>query len=320
MNDLLLTIHNNGITYEPIVQEGIVWDTERQGVPGKLTFTVVKDDIINFQEGNLVRLTNHKKGIFYGYVFTKKRDKNQNITVTAYDQLRYLKNKDTLKYENMTAGELIKLLADKFQLVTGDIADTQYIIPKKLEDNTTLFDMIQYALDTTLMNKKSMYVLYDEFGKLVLKGFEDMQVEFFIGSDNAQDYDYSSSIDNQTYNKIKLAYDNKQTGKRDIYIVEHTINMNHWGTLQYFDKLQQDTNAKAKADTLLELYNKKTRKLTVSNVLGDDRVRAGTFVKVYLELGDVTVQSNMLVEKAKHTYKNDEHLMDLTLRGGEFNA
>jgi hypothetical protein len=317
---LWLTIHNNGVTYKPIVQEGIVWDTQRQGVPGKLTFTVVKDNIIDFQEGNLVRLTNGDSNIFYGYVFTKKRDKNQNITVTAYDQLRYLKNKDTLRYENMTAGELIKLIAEKFQLKIGDIADTEYIIKKKLEDNITLFDMIQNALDVTLQNKKKMYVLYDDFGKLVLRNFDNMQVDFFICSDNAQDYDYTSSIDSQTYNKIRLAYDNKQTGKKDIYEVHHSTNMKTWGTLQYFEKLQQDTNAKVKADTLLELYNRKTRNLMVSNILGDDRVRAGSFVKVYLELGDVTVQSDMLVEKAKHSYKNDEHLMDLTLRGGEFDA
>lgn len=95
-------------------------------------------------------------------------------------------------------------------------------------------------------------------------------------------------------------------------------NMNEWGVLQYFDTLQKDENGKAKADALLELYNKKTRNLTVKNALGDTRVHAGTMVVVQLDLGDIKLKNMMLVEKCKHTFKNDEHFMDLTLRGGEF--
>jgi hypothetical protein len=39
-----------------------------------------------------------------------------------------------------------------------------------------------------------------------------------------------------------------------------------------------------------------------------------------LNLGDVKVQSYMLVEKCKHEFKDDVHLMNLTVRGGEFIA
>jgi hypothetical protein len=41
-------------------------------------------------------------------------------------------------------------------------------------------------------------------------------------------------------------------------------------------------------------------------------------VAVSLDLGDMKVSNFMLVEKVKHTFKLDEHFMDLTLRGGEF--
>ena len=43
-------------------------------------------------------------------------------------------------------------------------------------------------------------------------------------------------------------------------------------------------------------------------------------IAVHLNLGDVTVKNFMLVEKVTHTYKENEHWMDLTLRGGEFVA
>ncbi|MPN09852.1 hypothetical protein SDC9_157145 [bioreactor metagenome] len=96
--------------------------------------------------------------------------------------------------------------------------------------------------------------------------------------------------------------------------------MNNWGVLQYFDTLQKGENGKAKADALLQLYNKKTRNLTINNALGDTRVRAGSMVIVQLNLGDVSLNNLMLVEKCKHKFNNDEYFMDLTLRGGEFIA
>ena len=71
---------------------------------------------------------------------------------------------------------------------------------------------------------------------------------------------------------------------------------------------------------MLSLYNKKTRKLKITDAFGDDRVRAGSMVVVNLNLGDISVCNWMLVEKCTHTYNEGEHWMDLTLRGGEFIA
>lgn len=315
-----LLIQNGSKVYIPVVEEGITWHTERKGSPGELKFNVVKDDIINFTEGNAVRLKVDGKNIFYGFVFTKKRSKDGIISVTAYDQLRYFKNKDTYVYTNKTAGEFIKMLASDFQMQTGSLEDTGFKIASRVEENTTLFDMVQNALDLTMQNKKEMYVVYDDFGKITLKNISSMIVNLLIDEETGENFDYSSSIDSDTYNKIKLTYDNEDTGKRDVYIAQDSSNMNAWGVLQYFETLQKGENGKAKADALLQLYNKKTRTLSVSNAFGDTRVRAGCMVVVQLDLGDIKVKNLMLVEKCKHIFKESEHFMDLSLRGGDFIA
>lgn len=315
-----LLIQNGSKVYIPVVEEGITWQTERKGSPGELKFSVVKDDIINFTEGNAVRLKVDGKNVFYGFVFTKKRNKDGIIEVTAYDQLRYLKNKDTYVYTNKTAGEFIKMIASDFQMQTGTLEDTGFKIASRVEENEELFQMIQNALDLTLQNKKEMYVMYDDFGKVTLKNISSMIVNILIDEETGENFDYSSSIDSDTYNRIKLTYDNEKTGKRDVYIAQDSNNMNSWGVLQYFDTLQEGENGKAKADALLELYNKKTRTLSVTNTFGDTRVRAGCMVVVQLDLGDVKLKNLMLVEKCKHIFKESEHFMDLSLRGGEFIA
>ena len=315
-----LLIQNGSKVYAPVVEQGIVWDTERKGSPGKLTFTVIKDQNINFTEGNPVRLVVDGVKVFYGFIFSKKRDKQQNISVTAYDQLRYLKNKDTYVYTNKTASEFIKMVANDYNLNLGTIENTSYIIASRVEDNTTLIDMVQNALDLELTNKKTMYVLYDAFGKLTLKALERMKLGVVIDEETGENFDYTSTIDSQTYNKIKLVYENEKTGKREVYIAQDSNNINNWGILQYYDTLQEGENGQAKVDALLSLYNAKTRNLKITNAFGHLQVRAGSMLVVNLNLGDIAVQNFMLVERCKHTFNESEHKMDLTLRGGEFIA
>lgn len=323
MMEVELIVSNGEQTYIPVIEEGIEWSTERRSTPGKLTFKVIKDNIINFEEGAAVRLKVDSKPVFFGFVFTKKRDKGQIITVTAYDQLRYLSNKDTYVYENKKASDVVSMISSDFKLNTGTLEDTGYVIPSRVEENTSLFDIIENAFDQTLMNTKEMFILYDDFGKLTLKNISSMYVGkpgayLMVDEETGENFDYTSSIDSDTYNKIKLTYDNEDTGFREVYIAQDSSNMNKWGVLQYYDTLQKGENGQSKADALLGLYNKKTRNLKITNALGDTRVRAGSMIVVNLDLGDLKLKNFMLVEKVKHTFKQDQHFMDLTLRGGEF--
>ena len=316
-----LLIQNGSTIYYPVVEEGVSLTLERKGTPGKLEFTVIKDGVLNFQEGNPVKLTVDGTTMFYGFVFTKSRKANSvTIDVVAYDQLRYLKNKDTITEEGLKASDLLKRIATDFRLNLGTVEDTGYTLETIVEENQTLFDMIQSALDETLMNTKQLYVLYDDAGKLTLKNINTMKLNLLIDEETGENFSYESSIDEQTYNKIKLAYNDEKTGKRELFIAQDGAKMNQWGVLQYFEEVQTKTGASAKADALLKLYDQKTRKLTIQNAFGDVRVRAGSAVVVALNLGDIVTNNYMVVNKVTHTFRGDEHMMELDLIGGEFIA
>lgn len=321
--ELLIGNETGTKAYLPAVKEGIEWTTQRKNTPGKLTFQVRRDDVLDFSEGSAVRMKENGDEIFFGFVFKQQRGKEPIITVTAYDQLRYLKNKDTIVYENKTADQFLKMIAADYALNIGTLENTGYIINSRVEENTSLFDMIQNALDLTLQNTRNLFVLYDDFGKLALKNLSSMTVGapgayLMVDEETGENFEYTSSIDDNTYNKIKLTYDNEDTGFREVYIAQDSGNMNKWGILQYFDTLKKGENGQAKVDALLKLYNKKTRSLKLTNVLGDNRVRAGSLIVVNLDLGDIKIKNFMLVESCRHTYKESAHWMDLTLRGGEF--
>lgn len=315
-----LWIMNGTIAYQPSVVSGISWESSRMGEPSSLKFSCLQDNVLNVTEGNAVKFIVDGVNVFFGFIFSMERDKSNEVNVTAYDQMRYLKNKDSYIYTNKRADQLIRMIAGDFSLNIGNLANTAYVIASKVEDNKTLYDIIQNSLDETLMNTKRLYVLYDDFGKLVLKDSQEMLLNVLIDSDTGQNFSYKSTINDNTYNQIKITYDNEKTGKREVFMAKDSSNIVKWGILQHYESVDNPQGASAKADALLSLYNAKTRNLKITNAFGDLRVRAGTSVVVKLNFGDVSIQNFMLVEKAKHTFDKDSHFMDLTLRGGEFVA
>lgn len=332
MSELQLQIIHGDKVQVPILEDGVTWKTERRGSPGELTFTVVKDETLGFEEGDAVRFFVDDKPIFFGFVFSKSRDKEHRIKVTAYDQLRYLKNKDTLTYENYDCAKLINKIASSYKLNVGELASTGYLVPQMCEDNSTLFDMILNHLDKVCQATSKMYVLYDNFGKLTLTDIEDMGVPYWITEGMMENFDYKTSIDGETYNVVKIVLTDSENSVREVVYKTGDENMNKWGILQLTEELDANTYTKAEVEELainiLELYNRTERNLSVKGVIGDVRIRGGCWVPVTLYLGDISlgdVNKNtakpMIVESVTHTWKGEHHNMDMTLvSGGGFVA
>ena len=316
--DLELYIQNyDKQMFFPIVKDEIVWETFRKDSPSKLTFTVIKDSLISFNEGSLVIFRYKQKDIFKGFVFEKSRDKEHHIKVIAYDQMRYLKNKHTYIYENKTASELVKMIASDFGLVTGEIQDTGYKISSRIEDNTTLIDMIQFAISETYLNTGKLFTLYDDAGKLSLVDLNTLLVnDIVINGNSTQNFDYKTTIDNEVYNKIILYEDIEK--QRKFYPEQDNFNVDRWGILQLNEKLNEGENPTNKAKTMLNLYNKTNRLLTIKNTLGDIRLRAGATVYCDFNLGDLILQQLMLVEHATHNFSNDQYFADLLVSGFQY--
>ena len=500
---------------EPNVLDGVTLEQDRTGSPSKLTFTVLKDtlDDISIMEGARVCFWYKDVPLFMGYVFTKKRDRERQIQIVAYDQLRYFKNKFTYVFSKKTATDIIKQMCDDFGLKAGTLENTNYVIPSLVEENKTLFDITSDALDETVLNTGTMYTLYDNFGSIELKSLDNMKTSCLINQDTAENFDYTSSIDSETYNKIILYYKPQQTQQTSVsdltsssggggggsvssevvkiintalaevgvreqglnvvkynteyygnsvatssrpwccvfvwWVFTHaglsnlfygggktaacatlrswfnnqgrlitdpkkfqvgdivffdaggpsnyanhvgiiesvgnngtftTIegntsnkvgrrsysvhydglmgagrpaygsgntraieprtttsgnlpsitneaseyqwfyakddwNIKNWGLLQYFESVSNPSIGQSKANSLLKMYNRKTRELSITGAFGNPEVRAGSLIVVQLDLGDIITSHYMLVEKVTHKFENDHYTMDLTING-----
>jgi len=205
-----MAILHNGETFEPCVEDGVQIEWDRHASAGKMTFTTMA--VKSFSEGDPVAFYYNNKCIFKGYVFTKKRSKSlPKITVTAYDQLRYLKNKFSYVFVKKKASDIVKSLCEDFNLEVGTIEDSKYIVEAVAEENKSAVDIALSVTEETLANTGQMYVLYDDAGKICYRNVLNMKVNTVLDKDTAQDLDYQTSIDEETYNRVVLYYKPKSS-------------------------------------------------------------------------------------------------------------
>ena len=132
--ELIIAVKSTGNIFEVSNSTTTVsYSTERTGSPGKLTFTVIKAGELSFTEGDVVRFSVDGTLVFYGWVFTKSKDRWGVIEVTCYDRIRYLKANASYAFYNQTAAQIIAQIAADLQLDTSALADTGYAIPSLIE-------------------------------------------------------------------------------------------------------------------------------------------------------------------------------------------
>lgn len=320
MYEVLLDNKDGNVWDISNIVTGITWKTNRIGSPGSLDFTLIKGAIyqdVSFKvnNGDIVHFRYNDQNVFYGYVFSIDGGRDESVRIKCYDQIRYLLNKDTYVFAKVTAADIIQRIADDFNLKTGQIAGTTYVIPTMVEDNQTLLDIIDKALVYTLQNTGVNLVLYDEFGELTLRNVEDLLVDFIIGDNSLMtNYIVKSSIDQDTFNKVKLYKDNKDTGKRDVYIAQDSSNMEKWGTLQLSQSVDEDKNEaqiNALLNSLITIKNRESKSLQVE-AIGDARVRAGCYVPIVISEYDIS--QPFLVDTATHRFDGDDYMMTLDLK------
>lgn len=269
--------------------------------PSKLKFTYLKQ---GFQapNGSLVIFSYKDKVMFKGYIFNSINTE-KHIEVLCYDQLRYFQNKDSFITKNQTLSNVLKFIISKNQLEEGVIEDTQVILDSKIYQNKAYLDVLEEMLDFTLIQSDKQFILRDENGKICLRDITKLKTGVIIGTGHlASSYTYEKSIDENTFNAVKLTKKNGET--LESFLVVDSFNINKWGLLQYYEEVENlsDTLIKQKAEELLNYYNKETKKLSFNDCILNENCIAGNIIQVYLE--NLGINQNCIIKSATMDFKN----------------
>lgn len=321
MNIRLLLEHNQAI-YDAtnIVTDGVTWESSMRGEAGRLRFSVVRDGIINFVEGDKVQF--YADGIlrFTGWVMTKERTQDQIIQVTAYDQIFYLaKNRGTYVYWDKKASEVISMIASDYGLAVGTMADTSWKIPQRIEEGQTLLDMMLTALELSEEATGKEFFLFDDCGKLTVKERSQMDTAgVFCCDGGVGSYTYVTDISEDTVNGVRLYQAGRKETERLAYEEENSEKVEQWGRLYAYRHVAFTLNAaqmKEIAQGILEKQCRVKKTLVVENVNGDLDIRGGNSIYLSIpDLAEIGIEQKVLVEKCTHIYEDGIHRMKMEIR------
>jgi len=298
--------------------EKVEYSTNRTGSPGKLTFSLINDAGLKFEEGNTVRFSVNGTPVFFGYIFVKIVNRWGQLSIVAYDQIRYLKANDSYVFTGATAGQVIQYIANQFNLKCGIIENTGYAIPSLIRENKSCLDIINYAVELTTRNTGKVFIFYDDAGFLSLRSAANLKSDAVIGQKSLlTEYDYKSEIDSGTHNQIKLVRPNTDTGKADTYIIKDSASINKWGLLQKYETVNEEMNPAQitnQAKTMLAYYNRALQTLSVQS-LGVLGIRAGSMVMLNIpNLDKISLSQYFLLDKVDHVFSSNSHIMQLQMR------
>lgn len=313
--ELYLQNSNDGKIYDiTSVAEEVKVTSSIEGEAGKLTCLLQKDpnNLLQIANGSIVSFIVDKVGIFYGYVFKIGTDADENYEITCYDQMRYLKNNEVYTTKNITASDIfVKICKDMGFKYKVKLA-TKFKPEAYLHDKKTLYQIIERGMNYASINDKKRYFIKDEFGTLTWSELELEKTNVQLGDGSLlTQYKYEKSIDDDTYNQIKLYRDNKTTKKRDTWIVKDSNNIKRWGLLQFVEKADDDINSaqvKQSALNYLKAKNRETETLKLT-AEGVKELTAGKGIKFVLPREKI--DKWMWIKNATHTFTKYEHTMEL---------
>jgi hypothetical protein len=293
------TIEVNGKIYDisNIVKSITYADNLNNGC-SKLEFSFVSVDF-EITNGSKVKFKYDGENIFYGIVFKVEKTSNKEISVIAYDQLRYAKAKDYLLRKGYTATSIVNKMCNHLRLNKGKIADTNYVLSTKAHNGDSWLDIVYDAISDTMTSKGELYCLRDEFGSITLTNIKDLTIDLEIGDKSlCYDYNYEKSIDENFYNLILIL----AKGEKAQFVTKSNENsISKYGVMQYYETMDNAnvSMANAKASILLDLYNREAETLTI-DCLGISKVRAGT--SFYLNIADINLKKWFFVKSVTHNY------------------
>lgn len=311
----VLTTNSAGTQDAEIHLANAEWTTERGTNASQFTFDYPREQELRLEEGQLITFMMDTEIVFQGYVFSTKSDKDDLISVTAFDQVRYLQNKSTYLFDGETLDKIVKMLANDMGLQTGSISSAATPI-YNAHENSKLIDMIEEARNVSMEKEGVIYQVWDDRGKLSMAKLpEDRMTDLFIGDESLlTNYSYEKTIDEDTYNRVILHKKDAKTGKYVIVKAVADENIERWGTLQYFEKADEKMTSaemQAKADAILFMRNSAKRQLTLE-AIGDRACEAGC--SIYVGIEQEGLDGWALINRATHRFEGKgAHTMKLEM-------
>lgn len=297
--------------------EKITWKGKKLRAPRSVEVSFVDTDKgyhknVGIKEGDGLVFIWKENELFRGNVFSISRDKSAKSKMVAHDNLFYLvNNKDSYVFTEQSLDKIVSRICSDFQIPTGELTSSDYIIPYQVSDSKVLYDIILKAMDTTYNQTGKRYYLRAKEGKIdLLLRKENVRKWILEDGKNLINYNHNSSIEN-TITKVKMT-----TGEGDETIIKTAEDgslVEQFGVLQYYKKVNDKINEgqlQERVDKALKEKGKVEKQISIE-AIGIEDIISGCGVN--LAIPELEIEKGYYVDEDTHTFKGNKHTMKLKL-------
>ncbi|WP_282801214.1 XkdQ/YqbQ family protein [Secundilactobacillus kimchicus] len=321
-----------------VLQTDIKWTTDINFSAGELTFKLTEvDEGFIPHEGDIVWFRWDKKPVFRGRIFKYDYDESENFSITAYDNLRYFKNQDSLVWPVSTIDQrftkVCKLTGLKGKVVSG----SKHKLKAEVCDSKSYFDMLKSAVNATYKATDDHFYLWDNYGTIELRK-TGKKIPYYIGDkSSATGFNYNRSIDSlvnivrvvrtdkkkkqqsSSTAKVKTTTgDDPANTKITAQTAESKNSMKRYGKLQSVVKAKDKANAaQMKQQALNELKSKgKVAHTLKMKTRGSLNMIPGYYWPIKLKsLKDIGIGTHyMMITKSTLTFGTTEMTAELEMK------
>ncbi|WP_435002796.1 XkdQ/YqbQ family protein [Bacillus atrophaeus] len=298
-----------------LVAESVSLEGHRYQAPRSIEATIVtkqgSQTYYSVSEGDTVLFKWKGKELFRGIVFARTPDEH-TLAFSAYDMLQYLvKNQDVYVFSNQRADQMIKRIANDFQIPVTTIANTGHTIKSLVfKNDTSLYDIMLKALKQTKSQTGRNYQLYSEKGKLGLREWPDPAEIWVLETGvNITGYQYSTSINDTATRVVMRRQKDNKTYKAT---AKDSAGMSKYGVLQYVETVSDDINqAQLQQRAKVRQAEKKGVKKELKNIqaIGIPDLQSG--LPVYISIPEAGVKKTYWVDSDRHEFNGTKHTMTI---------
>ncbi|QHZ46380.1 XkdQ/YqbQ family protein [Bacillus sp. NSP9.1] len=301
--------------WRELITESVSLEGQRYQAPRSIQATIVikqgDQKYYSVQEGDTVLFKWKGKELFRGIVFSRMPGEH-TLVFTAYDMLQYLvKNKDVYVFSNTRADQIVRRIANDFQIPKTSITNTGYTIKSLVfKNDTSLYDIILKALKETKKQTGKNYQLYSSKGKLGLREWSDPTEIWVLETGvNIMEYQYSTSI-NDTATRVKMR--RQKDKKTYTATASDSSGIKKYGVLQYVETVSDNINqAQLQQRANVRQSQKKGVQKELKGILalGIPDLQSG--MPVYISIPEAGIKQKYWVDKDKHEFKGSKHTMTI---------
>ena len=239
----------------PVLIDDVTLERNYNSSASTLTFTCQKDENLSFSPGEITRLIVDNQCVFVGRVFKKSRNADHKIQVTAYDNMRYLLNQDTVVLGQDDNGRNFYTLNDLLRKITGIFEGYKPNIYERTADRAlNTFFSINYnisekyrkaieavRLDPVVYEDKSyLDMILDTFEKIKNKGssFSYEKTVYGISNYDLVLYDYNGTLTVRMLSELQINSNNwvdpDIAEKKDTNLISFKTLNEHSGSVHPF--------------------------------------------------------------------------------------